>query len=423
MKKNIFAFTILLFALLALILPLRQVDVADAQEEIILGVPTSLGSLEGKESHQAVILAVEEINSQGGVKLGDKMAPFKVEALDIRDSSPGVPVPEALLGLEKVILEKKANAIVVSPFRSEAILAGMDIVAKYKVPMLASIAASPVYTAKIGKDPKYKYCFRVATQAKFIVGGIVGGLFSLKQKFGFDKIYILNQDVAWARATAEIVGKVAGGKGFKVAGSERFPTGTTQFSSALMKVKASGAQIIVSVFDMPECGILVKQVNTMKIPAVITGFTQPMTQPSAWKTFEGNIAGVINQMLELANMPVKKWPKTLEFHEAYQKRWRAPVEAGHGPAPAYESVYMLKTAIEKAGSLDPDAIVSELEKIDYVGLLGRTRFDKEHQIVYGTDPNETALLGNYQWSKTGQRIIVYPEVVAEGDIWLPDHMK
>ena len=322
-----------------------------------------------------------------------------------------------------MILDKKANAIVVAPFRSEAILAGMDIVSKYKVPMLAAIAASPVYTAKIGKDPKYKYCFRVGTNAKYIVSGIVGGLLMLKEQYGFDKVYLMAQDVAWCRATAKFVRQIITKAGMKVVGSDRFPTGATNFSSALMKVKTKGAQIIMAVFDMPESGMLVKQINAMKIPAVVSGFISPMARSKAWKTFEGNISGVVNHILELANVPAKQWPKALTFHAAFEKRWGKSIEAGHGPAPSYESVYMLKGAIERAGSLDPDDIVRELENTDYVGLLGRTRFDKEHQIVYGTDPDETALLGNFQWSKNGERTVVYPKALAEGELFLPDYMK
>ena len=62
---------------------------------------------------------------------------------DIRDAAPGVPVPEALLGIEKIILEKKPAAIVVGPFRSEALTAAMDLLSKYKTPMIGTIAMSP----------------------------------------------------------------------------------------------------------------------------------------------------------------------------------------------------------------------------------------------------------------------------------------
>ena len=130
---------------------------ASAADPIVVAIPTSLGFLEGKESLGAVKMAVNEINAAGGVMVGGTKRPFKIETIDLRDAAAGVPVPEALLGLEKIILEKNPTAILVGPFRSEALLAGMDIIAKYKVPMLGTIAMSPASEAKIKKNPdKYK---------------------------------------------------------------------------------------------------------------------------------------------------------------------------------------------------------------------------------------------------------------------------
>ena len=77
-----------------------------AADPIVIGVPTSLGFLEGKESLKSVQMAVEEINAAGGVQAGTDKRPFKIESIDLRDAAPGVPVSEALSGLEKIILEK-----------------------------------------------------------------------------------------------------------------------------------------------------------------------------------------------------------------------------------------------------------------------------------------------------------------------------
>ena len=41
------------------------IQLALAAESIVIGVPTSLGFLEGKESHKAVQIAVEEIKAKG----------------------------------------------------------------------------------------------------------------------------------------------------------------------------------------------------------------------------------------------------------------------------------------------------------------------------------------------------------------------
>lgn len=399
---------------------------ANAADPIVIGVPTSTGFLEGKEALKAVNLAVEEINNQGGVDVGGTKRPFVVESVDIRDAAPGVPVPEALLGLEKIILEKKPAALVVGPFRSEALMAGMDIIAKYKVPLLGTIAMSPASEAKVKKEPdKYKYIFRTCLNAKFLVKYLAGTMSFINKNFGFNKVYIMNQDVAWARKTAEITTKVYFEKaGWEVVGHEAYPTGTSDFSSALMKARAKGAQVILPIFDMPQSGTLVKQWNAMKVPALMAGFISPLAGPGAWKTFDQKIGGAINVNFEMGSaISSSKVPKSIAFEQAYKKRWGVPVEAGHGIAPAYESVYILAEAIERAGSLEADAIVAELKKTDRDGVMGRIKFDEGHQVIYDMDPAQSALAVSYQWNSDGSRSIVFPPSIADGTIQLPAGLK
>lgn len=395
-------------------------------EPIVIGVPTSLGFVEGKECLAVVQMAVDEINANGGVKVGAESRPFKVESIDIRDAAPGVPVPEALLGLEKIILEKKPTALLIGFFRSEALLAGMDILAKYKVPMLGTIAMTPASEEKIKKEPdKYKYVFRTCLNAKYLVKYLVGIMAFANKEFGFNKVYIMNQDVAWARATADLMTKIYFDKtGWTVVGHEAYPTGASDFSSGLMKVRAGGAQVILPIFDMPQSGILVKQWNAMKVPALLAGFISPLAGPGAWKTFDQKVGGAINCNFELGSaIASQKVPKSVDFYYAYEKKYGKPMEAGHGPAPTYESVYILKEAIERAGSLDPDAIVAQIEKTDRMGVMGRIKFDDGHQAIFDMDPNQAATACVFQWSEQGDRINVFPEALADGKIKLPAGLK
>jgi branched-chain amino acid transport system substrate-binding protein len=396
-----------------------------AAEPIVIGVPTSLGSLEGKESHKAVQLAVSEINAKGGVNVGGTKRPFKVVAADLRDAAAGVPVPEALLGLEKLILEKKPTAIVVGPFRSEALLAGMDIFAKYKMPMLGTIAMSPGTEAKIKKDPeKYKYVFRVSLNVIYWAKLLGGTMATLKKDFGFDKVYIMNQDVAWARGTANAMkNRFFLKTGWEVVGHDQYPTGFSDFSSALMKAKVKKAGVIFACFDMPESGVLVKQWKSIRVPGLIAGFISPMNGEVAWKTFNRKIGGLMNATFELGNIPSAKYAPAKNFYNKYKKAYGKGIQSGHGPAPSYESVYILKEAIERANSLDPDAIVAEIEKTDRQGVMGRIKFDAGHQVIYGTDPAQTAVAAFFQWTEDGKRKIVYPQSVAEGEIVLPPWVK
>ncbi len=399
---------------------------AQAAEPIVIGVPTSLGFLEGKESHKVVQMAVSEINAKGGVTLGGQKRILEVSSMDIRDAAPGVPVPEALLGIEKNILEKKPAGIVVGPFRSEALVAAMDLISKYKTPLIGTIAMTPASEAKVKEEPeKYKYVFRNCLNAVYLVKYLVGTMEAINKEFGFTKVYIMHQDVAWARATADGVKKSYFEKaGWEVMEQEAYPTGTSDFSSALMKARSKGAQVIMPIFDMPQSGTLVKQWKSMNVPALMAGFISPLAGTDAWKSFDGKIGGAINCVFEMGSaIASDKLPKSVEFYNKYKKIYGKELQAGHGPAPAYESVYILAEAIERAGSLDPEAIVAELKKTDRMGIMGRIRFDAGNQVIYGFDPKETAVAAVFQWTDDGKRRIVFPESLADSKIQLPKGLK
>ncbi|MBI5568625.1 MAG: ABC transporter substrate-binding protein [Desulfomonile tiedjei] len=417
---------LMVVAALILISAMVAVTPVPAQEPILVGVPTSLTALEGRESLKAVEMAVEEINGKGGVNVGGSKRPIKIETIDLRDSSPGVPVQEALLGLEKIITDKKVNAIVVGPFRSEALIAGMDILARYKVPMLGTIAMSPKSEEKVKGDPeKYKYCFRVCLNAKYLVGYLARTLGFLGTEFGFKKLFVMHQDVDWARLTGDFTAKVASEKmGWEIVGTQAYPTGASDFSSGLIKAKTVGTQVIMPVFDMPQSGILLKQWQTMQIPVMLMGFISPMAGPGAWKTFEGKIGGLLNTTFEIGSaIPTEKYAPAKKFYDAYEKKYGAPMEAGHGPAPSYDAIFILAEAIERAGSLDPEKLVAELKKTDRQGVIGKIKFDEGNQVIYGDDPSKTATGCVAQWTPEGKRVIVWPAALAEGKIQLPVWVK
>ncbi len=422
MKKVVLFLSVMAFLAIGVLGGAPKVSAA---KPIILGVPTSLGFLEGKEGLKCVKMAVDEINKAGGVKVGNAKRPFKVIAIDSRGAEPGVPVSEVIRAHKKLILEDKANFIVFGSFRSEAAIACMDVVGKYKVPMLLGTAMSPAMQKKVVKKyGKYKYTFRVCLNAVYLIKYLAGTMAYLNKQFGFNKVFIMNQDVAWARKTGDLMVKLVFKKmGWKVVGRQAYPTGSSDFSSSLMKAKASGAQVILPIFDMPQSGILVKQWKSMKIPALLAGFISPLAGPSAWKTFDKKIAGSINAIFEVGNVPCAKIPKSVAFYNKYAKKYGKPIEAGHSPAPAYEMVYILKEAIERAGSVNGDKVVAALEKTNRDGAMGHLQFGKDHQIVYGLDPTKTAMGCMIQWRKDGKREIVFPPNIAEGKIELPEGLK
>ncbi len=389
-------------------------------DTIVLGVPTALGTIEGQDSLRAAQLAVNEINAAGGVDVGGTKKKLEITSIDTREAEAGVPVNDALAAMEKLVSEKKPAAIVVGAFRSEVLVSAMDMIAKFKIPYLCTIGMSPELEKKVGADyEKYKYDFRLGLSAPYLVGNLQKALGYLGTKHGLSKVYFVHQDVAWAKATVGGLSKLLTATGWTVLGSDPYPTGARDFSSSITKAKSAGAQVLVPVFDMPESGVLVKQAESMKLPALVAGFISPAAPGNAWTTFNGEIGGLVNFVFEPGTIPLNT-PKSKAFTDAYAKAYGEDARlklSGHGPGPSYDAVYVLAAAIQRAGTLAPDAVVSQLEKTDMDGAIGRITFNKNHQVVYGDDPKQTACSLAFQW-RDGKRVLVYPESVAESAVQL-----
>lgn len=393
---------------------------------IIIGSPLSTAFLYGWDAERAIKLAVEEINAKGGVTVGKEKRSFKVEVIDTRDLEPGVPVSDALLVVEKLILEKNADFIVGGPVRSEAALAAMDLLSKYKkVSILTTGVLTPAYHKRVEAEyDKFKYCFRISGEVGWMVTGeFIPALMDIKAKFGLNKLFIMVQDVAHARAGGDIVAKIAGEKGWEIIGKEVYPTGTTDYSVGLLKARDGKAQVILIWMDMPETAILLKQWYDMKVPALPFGtIISAAEQPGFWKATEGKGEYCLASVVNAGNAPSKATPWTMKFVEAYQKKYGLEPE-GYGTSSSYMAVYVLKDAIERAGTLNSDAVVAALEKTDLMGVYGRIKFNpKNHQVIPSVDPNEGAVGTIFQW-QAGKRIVVFPPKIAMGEIKLPPWMK
>lgn len=425
-RKSVIWFVIVWATCVLFISPPIYSQQEKATDRIVLGVPTALGSIEGKDGWLSVQMAVDEINRKGGIKIGAKKYLLEAHAIDTREHEPGIPLHDALIAQEKLILEKKPHAIVLGNFRSEVLLATMDLIAKYKIPYICSIAMTPLMQEKVLKEyEKYKYVFRNCLNSVYLSVYLSKLMEFINREFAFDKAYLIVQDTLWATATGGALEKWLKENGWEVAGFDKYPLGASDFSASLMKVRATKADVIVPIFDMPQAGILLKQARAMKIEALPVGFISPIAPESAWEVFEGEVEGFVNLIFEVGPLPVRAVPKSVEYNTNFGKRYGERARkslSGHGPGPSYDAVYIMARAMEKAQSLDPDEVVKALEQTDMEGVVGRIRFGKDHQVIYGVDPKEAAIGAAFQW-RQGKRVVVFPEAVAEGKIELPPYVK
>jgi branched-chain amino acid transport system substrate-binding protein len=341
--------------------------------------------------------------------------------LDTRDLEPGVPLSEALLVVEKLILERKADFLMGGPVRSEAALAAMDLIAKHKkISILTTGALTPAYHRRIAENyNKYKYLFRITSDAGQLSEEAVDLFENLRQEHGFDQIFVMVQDVAHARAIGDLVGKNLSAKGWKVLGIEVYPTGALDYSTGLLKARDQKAQILFVWMDHPEIAILVKQWKDLKIPVLpIAGISSAVEQPGGWASTDGAVAYWIASPANAGNAPSNATPLTMRFYEAYKKRWLVEPE-GYGTSSSYTAVHVLADAIRRAGSLDVDRVVAALEKTDMTGVYGKISFDpKSHQVIPSDDPKQGAVGTWFQW-QDGKRAVVWPNTIAVGKVRIP----
>jgi branched-chain amino acid transport system substrate-binding protein len=148
-----------------------------------------------------------------------------------------------------------------------------------------------------------------------------------------------------------------------------------------------------------------------------------MAAADAWKTVGKDIEYSIHVEFPVgASLPLRKLPKTVEFLDKFKKKYEKLPEAAAVNSSAYDAVYILAAAIERAGGLDADKLVVALEQTDYRGVGGRLRFNKDHITVFDSNPDETGVCVVFQWQK-GERVPVYPAFLAEKKIELPPWMK
>ncbi len=397
---------------------------------IVLGLPSSFFQPLVKSGKIAIEMAIEEINAGGGilVKSEGVKRPLKLVTADTRCGEPGTPVHAALMAVDKMIAEEKPDALIVAPFRSEAMVATMDLIAKYKMITIQTIAQTPKLIEIFQSDPaKYKYWFRATTNSTYVGTNAAKTVDALRRDFKHDKFFTIAQDTLWAKASAEGFKGRLEGLGWKMVGFELVPVGTNDFSPVLSKVRGSGAQLLYVVGDMPTLPVCFKQWKSMKIPTMLFLDFAVVTSSKAWTMYGEDLDYVMVMPFPGGTgAPVKALPKSVEFHNRWATKKLPAMDDPRVVSSAYDGVYILKDAIERAGfvpSKDPDKFAEFIEKTDMMGISGRIKFDKAtHQQIFDGDPKETSIIVSYQW-RAGKMVPVYPDLVAEAKVELAPWMK
>jgi branched-chain amino acid transport system substrate-binding protein len=430
MKKKLFLILLAMCCVMSFSFLSFPMTVFAQGKPIVLGLPSSFFQPLVKSGRVAVEMAIDEINAAGGILVKDEgvKRPLKLVTADTRCGEPGTPVQAALMAVDKMVTEEKPDALVIAPFRSEAMVATMDLISKYKLITLQTIAQTPKLIEIFKGDPeKYKYWFRATTNSTYVGTTSANTIDAVRKQFGHDKLFMIAQDTLWARAAADATKGRLEGLGWKTVGYEPVAVGTNDFSAVLSKARTSGAQMLYVVGDMPTLPVCFKQWKSMKIPTMLFLDFAVVTSTKAWGTYGEDLDYVI--VLPFpggTGAPVKALPKSIEFHNRWRDKKLPLMDDPRTVSSAYDAVYILKDAIERAGfvpSKNPDKFVGFLEATDLQGVSGRIRFDKaSHQQVFDGNPKESSIIVAYQW-RAGKMVPIFPDAVAEAKVELAPWVK
>jgi len=393
-------------------------------DALVIGITVGRASIYGQNSEYSAKLAADEINAAGGVDIGGKKVPIKLEIVDTRDEEPGVPTSDVLLTVEKLLLEKGVDAVTGGPSMSECSMALLDLYAKYKVPnIVASGTWTPAWNKKVAEDPeKYKYSFRLSGHVAYWAKDAAALLDQIKEEFGFDKLYVSSSDAAHTQAAAGAIKGLAAENGWTVVGEETHPMGSSDYSALMTDVAKSGAQVLFWWDCKPEVAIGIKQWYDMEVPAMLFGFLNPLDEPTGWDDLDGKVVSAIQFNGEGGSLPGSDFtPLTSKFFDGFVAKYDTEPR-GCGNVPTYSAVYALKEAYEKVGSKDKEKIAEAIAEIEMVTAGGYLKFGEDHQAVYGTNPDET-LVGQWLQWQDGKRVCIYPPAAATGQIQLPPWMQ
>ena len=379
----------------------RKTDV----KTIKIGVAGPMKFTAGENHWRGATMARDEINKAGGVLVGKVKIPIelvKVETNEILN------VSDAILSIERTA--EKVHFFMGTK-RSESGLAMQDVAMKHKKIFIGCGAAHPELCVRVAKNyDKFKYYFRVNINSvymgKILFLHLADVAKIVREELGIEKpkVAVLADKLKWADPIVKAVETKAPKMGMEVVGVWRPSATASDVTAELAAIKDSGAHIIFQAVSGPMGVALGKQWGELEIPAALIGGNAYAAVKTFWEATGGHGHYVTTQT---SLGPVKITQKSMPFWRAFVKRFNA--FPGYESV-TYDAVYILKEAIERAGTLDSNAVVPELEKTDYSGAFGRMVFYPPghkfaHDLKFGPGYNTWVLV---QWRDGGKLVCVWP---------------
>lgn len=303
-------------------------------------------------------LAVKEINENGGV-LGKKI---EYVMLDTKGDS-----TEAVMAYNKLVDEKVAG--IIGEVTSKPTLAVAEVAVQDNMPLITP-TGTQVDITEVGPNI-FRVCFTNPYQGKVLA-------ITSKERLGANTVAVmLNNSSDYSDGIAKAFIEESEKLGMKVMGVEGYSDGDKDFRPQLTKLAAMNPDVILIPEYYEQAALIATQAREVGVKSIFVG-------SDGWdgiaKTLDQSAYAAIENSYFTNHFSMEDQSEKIQnFLKDYREAYKEDPSAFS--ALGYDAVYMMKSAIEKAGSTDKQKIVDALKGIEYDGVTGYLTFDDHNNPI------------------------------------------
>ncbi len=308
-------------------------------DEVKIGVSAPLSgdiAALGQSTRNAILLAQEEINAKGGIRINGALKKVRFIIEDDENK------PESTATVFQKLINQDRVVAIIGSQSSKCSNAGAPIAESAGIPQITPWSTNPNVTK--GKRFVFRACF-----VDTYLGSILARFAKNRLKAGTAAVlYDVASDAN--KGIAEVFRDEFSRIGGKIVGFETYNTNDKDFSAQLSKIRGANPDILFLPNYFNEVPLQVQQARKLGITCRVIG-------NDAWDNPELiTLGGQVMDGAYFSNhySPDVDRPASREFIARYGKKFNTPVDAA--AALTYDSAYILVKAIEKAGKTDPGAI-------------------------------------------------------------------